>query len=281
MNIGEIIKDSIKYPLSDWKKFFILGIMLLIGNLYFDIGPVIQNIVLIIILLLLFIIFILLVNGYMIRIIESSLNGKLELPDFYAWGTMLIDGFKLSIVTFIYTIPSFIIVFFAEIFYRSILSNISPNLSNYDASTLLNPMISYGSILFNIGSNLSNYDASIFLNLGILILIAFLYLLIVAPIVLMAVANMAYNDCKFSAAFKFGEIFNKIKHIGKINLIRWYIVTVTIYVVLLLVGSLIIGFLSHISYIIAGLLSLLVLATYLNIYLFRSVALIYTSEENL
>lgn len=275
MNIGEIVKDSIMYPLLNWKKFFILGIMLLIGNLYFDIGPVIQNSGLVIILLLLWIIFILLVNGYMIRIIESSLNGKLELPDFYAWGTMLIDGFKLSIVTFIYTIPSFIIIFFAAIFYGSVLSNISSNLSNYDASTLLNSIISYGSVLFNIGSNLSNYDASILLNLGIPILIAFLYLLIITPIVLMAVANMAYNDCKFDSAFKFGEIFNKIGQIGRINLIIWYILTGIIYLVLLIVGNIIISTLSIINPILIGVVSSLILATYLNIYLFRSMALVY------
>jgi len=280
MNIGEIVKDSITYPLLDWKKFFILGIMILIGNLYFDIGPVIQNSGLLIILLLLWIIFSLLVNGYMIRIIESSLNGKLELPDFYAWGTMLIDGFKLSIVTFIYTVPAFIIAFFADIFYRSFLSHIGSNLSTYDASTLLNPIISYGSILFNIGTNLSNYDANILLNLGILILIAFLYFLIITPIVLMAVANMAYNDCEFNSAFRFGKILNKIGHIGWINLIIWYIKTGIIYLALLLVGSLIIDILGTISPIIIGLLSSLVLATYLNIYLFRSVALIYMSEGN-
>lgn len=46
---------------------------------------------------------------------------------------------------------------------------------------------------------------------------------------------MAYNDCKFDSAFKFGEIFNKIRHIGKTNFITWYIITVIIYVVILLV----------------------------------------------
>ncbi len=30
MKIGEIVKDSLRYPFSDWKKILILGIILLI-----------------------------------------------------------------------------------------------------------------------------------------------------------------------------------------------------------------------------------------------------------
>jgi hypothetical protein len=33
MNIKEIVKDSLRYPFSDWKKILIFGIVLLIGNI--------------------------------------------------------------------------------------------------------------------------------------------------------------------------------------------------------------------------------------------------------
>ena len=33
MNVTELIKDSLKYPISDWKKIVLLGIIIVIGGL--------------------------------------------------------------------------------------------------------------------------------------------------------------------------------------------------------------------------------------------------------
>ncbi len=32
MKVSEIVKDSLRYPFSDWKKILIFGIIILIGN---------------------------------------------------------------------------------------------------------------------------------------------------------------------------------------------------------------------------------------------------------
>ena len=50
MNLGEIVKDSLRYPLSNWRNYLILGIMIIFTNLYQDIKELIQNNGLIIIL---------------------------------------------------------------------------------------------------------------------------------------------------------------------------------------------------------------------------------------
>jgi hypothetical protein len=34
MKISEIIRDAVRYPLVDWKKILILGIILLMSTLY-------------------------------------------------------------------------------------------------------------------------------------------------------------------------------------------------------------------------------------------------------
>jgi hypothetical protein len=51
MDVGEIISDSIRYPSSDWKKYIILGVLLVIPIVFF------------------------IAFGYILRIIKSSICG--------------------------------------------------------------------------------------------------------------------------------------------------------------------------------------------------------------
>jgi hypothetical protein len=68
MNIGENISDSLQYPIKDWVKIIILGIIMII--------PIVNFIGL----------------GYYLRIIKSTLAGLDELPDFEGVGELFIDG---------------------------------------------------------------------------------------------------------------------------------------------------------------------------------------------
>ncbi len=112
-------------------------------------------------------------SGYIIRIIQSSITGEAELPEFNSWIEMFVDGFRYLIISFIYFIPAFLILLFAIIF--------------------------YGSVLINIITGISTIDTSMLLNFGIFIIIACIYVVIIIPILLMAVANMA-NHNKFTAS---------------------------------------------------------------------------------
>jgi hypothetical protein len=256
MNIGEIIGDSIKYPLSNWKNFLILGIILVISSLYVNAMQLGTDIIIISILGIIGFILSLLVNGYALRIIKSSLAGVTELPEFNAWIDMFIDGIKVLIVDIVYLIPVLIIGIFTVLFFGSALINI---------------------ILINMASNPSPPDLGTILNIGILIFIAIIYTVIILPIIAIATANMAYYDSKLSEAFRLKEIFNKIGNIGWINFIIWYIVTGIIYLALLIIGVIIAGLFDTISYIIGGLIISLIIGPYTSIYLFRSVALVYKS----
>lgn len=80
MNITGNISDSLQYPIKDWVKIIILGIILLI--------PIVNFIGL----------------GYYLRIIKSTLAGLDELPDFERVGELFIDGLKILIVGIIYAI---------------------------------------------------------------------------------------------------------------------------------------------------------------------------------
>ncbi len=80
MNINGNISDSLQYPIKDWVKMIILGIILII--------PIVNFIGL----------------GYYLRIIKSTLAGLNKLPDFGRIGELFIDGIKILIVCIIYAI---------------------------------------------------------------------------------------------------------------------------------------------------------------------------------
>jgi hypothetical protein len=80
MKINENISDSLKYPIKNWVKMIILGIILII--------PIVNFIGL----------------GYYLRIIKSNLAGLNELPHFERFGELFIDGIKFLIITIIYAI---------------------------------------------------------------------------------------------------------------------------------------------------------------------------------
>ena len=92
------------------------------------------------------------------------------------------------------------------------------------------------------------------------------------PIQYLAIANMAKNNNKLSAAFKFNKIFNKISNIGLKNIITFYIITVIPFMIL---AYLIYN--PHINSIIAWIISFIA-SPFFAMYLYRLVGLFYNSE---
>lgn len=255
MNIGEIVKDATKYPLLDWKKILVLGIIILFVNIVSILTAVINTINIVIIYLLFITGYVigLFLEGYLFKIIKSSLTDVVELPEFNDWMDMFIDGIKVTIVFFVYSIPAILIL-------------------------LISLVLSFTSI-GTISSNSSTFILDIVLGSGIGGLIAILYMIIIYPLMIMAITYMAHKDSELSAAFRFHEILNKISNIGWSKLIAWYIVTVIIFLILVALGSLIIAIVDVLIHPLVGkFLIPLILLPYLYMYFARSTALIYKSE---
>lgn len=83
INLGGMISDSLKYPFTNIKRALGL-LLLLLGS--FLIIPVF------------------LAMGYLLRIIDNTINGSNELPPFDEWGIMLGDGFRYIAAAIIYLI---------------------------------------------------------------------------------------------------------------------------------------------------------------------------------
>ena len=228
--IKEIIHDALRYPLSDWKKLLILGIITVFGTMAFTVkSSGITNHILIWFLLIVGFLIEILIYGYIFRIMKSSFAGLVKLPEFNSLFEMYIEGIKMVIVQIVYMIPVFLMI------------------------------------------------PGVLLHIGILNLIANLYMIIIIPILLMAITNMANGNDKLNAAFKLHEIFNKMGNIGWLNIIKWYITTGIIFLIIAFgITIIIIAMVKPIS--VALLIFYLIVAPYLEIYLYRSAALFYMSE---
>ena len=252
MDIDYIVKDSLKYPFSDWKKILILGIIYIFSTIdgAKDIVSLlsITNVTVLWFLLIMGPIIGCFVYGYLFRIVKSSVIDVAELPEFNEWFDMFKDGIKIFIISFFYAIPAILILVLAVLFNPSILTKISSN------------PLSLTQILIQ--------------QNGIVGFIASLYIIIIIPIGLMAIAHMAYNNSKLGAAIRFREILNKIKIIGWTNLIEWYLVIGFIFLILNAIGIVIPAIFISISYILNIVIEL-TLIPYLSMYFFRSLALFY------
>lgn len=262
MDISGIIGDALRYPFSDWKKILILGILILISSIATAIMFIgtfvgIKNVVVkILIFLIGYFIFGFLINGYKFKIIKTSLEGVAELPEFNNWFEIFINGIKVYIVVIVYLLPSILIIIFAGLYLLPTLVGLGANPSSINVNTILS-----------------------FLTAATLVFIAFLYVLIILPINYMAIAHMANNNTKLRSAFRFHDIINKIRSIGWGNLILWYLVTGTIYLIISIVGAIITGIFSIINPIVGIILSSLIVSPYIYTYLNRSIALFYMSKK--
>ena len=248
MRIGEIISDSIKYPISNWKNFLFLGLIVIIGDLYSILAVAGIKSVLISILGIVAFLFMIFRYGYALRVMESSTAGGKIIPELNRWTEMFVDGIKVLVVALVYIFPLIIITI---------------------------PMIIYiGFTSFSSGTGLN--ETSFFRSLIIVFLVMGIYMLFVYPILLMSTVNMANNKKDIGAAFKFGAIKNIISNVGLGKFIGWYITTGVIYLLLTIFGYALLAIfnLIHIK-IIATVLFSLIIVPFAIIFLYRSSALIY------
>jgi len=274
MDTIEIIKDAIKYPLSDWRKILILGIIILIGSIISNswiLGVI--NIVFLSLIVAAGFIIGLLINGYLFRIIKSSLDDA-EIPGFNKWINMIIDGIKVFVAFIVYFLPLIILLLFALITgFFLILGSMGLTHAEFLAN-YFTPAVWPG--IFNLIIIFSSIMAN---ELFILTLI---YLIVIIPVFLVAIANMAYYKGDFRSAFKFSEILDEISLIGWWNLIKWYILVAIIFLAFYTLESFItyaLAILNPLGQIIIGDILLLTLIPYSYIFVARSVALIYKPDE--
>ena len=284
MKVREITKDALKYPRSDWKKYLIFGIIILFANIYQEFGSLTQNSGLLIALAIIGFIIRLFAFGYLFKIIKASLKGVDKLPEFNNLTYMGIDGVKVFMVYIVYLIPVILIM---------LLIWLNGELIEFDPISFLSIHLTsflWPGILGLITIILDLPMMIVGVIVGYLLI---LYIILVIPIILVAIANMAYYEGELKSGFRFGEIFERIFLIGWKNLIKWYIVTGFIFLILFVMIIVVynLSYLFYLNYLstivplnlfppIYGLIiPSLIIGPYAYIFLSRSVALLYMPDE--
>jgi len=106
MNMGGIIKDSLRYPFSDWKKILILGFLVLISRIPTNSIPLNLHNAFSYQFFLIYLFINCFIIGYFFKIIQSSLRNTKELPKFRRLVNLFKNGFKVTFVGLIYSIPA-------------------------------------------------------------------------------------------------------------------------------------------------------------------------------
>ncbi|MGV8144522.1 MAG: DUF4013 domain-containing protein [Methanothermobacter sp.] len=217
MDMGKILEDSFKFPVSNWKRLLIFGLIILVYEISLQ---VILRFLDISIGLLLFIIPViicyLLMTGYQLRAIGNTAKGEDEPPIFNKWGQMIIDGLKVLIVALIYGFVPGII-------------------------------FGLGILLLTVSSTMRIIGLAV-------ILIALLLMIIMNLILMMALPNMAYDE-DLSAALRLGEIKGKIKKLGLTSYIIIFILAMIFMGIFALV-SMLVALIPYIGLFLASLILL-------------------------
>jgi hypothetical protein len=220
----------------------------------------------------------LLVDGYLFRIVKTSVDSENKLPKFNDWKNLLIDGVKVFLTFIVYLILPPLVVLLIILLLLGGLSSFGLDITAIIGSTGMSPI---NFLVTGILTGIENLFIISFDMLNQYVIIVLIEFLIILPLFLVAIANMAYER-EFGAAFRLGEIIEIIGDIGWTNLIKWYITTGVIFLLIFSIGT-IISFLFSVStgsipFYIISLILALILLPYSQMYYVRAVALFYKPE---
>lgn len=228
------MEDAVEYSSKDWYKVIFFGFISIIPIT----GTFFVNFNLF---TPIFLLIGLLPLGYLYRIIKTTFEGSDELPDFNSWKSMFTDGLKVALAILIYAIPLLIIAFIPLISHSNLITFSLP------------PLTIWG---FLTGSNIS-----------------LLLLVLIGLIEFMGIANLVLYQRELAAAFRLGEILERISMIGWIKYLISYLLVWVLGLIMVIL--LFLSFQIIIGIIIAPIL----IIPFYAIFTARYLALLFVSSE--
>lgn len=262
MDVIDIIKDTIYYPINDYKNWLIIGIIFLLSSILT--GYVIpENGVVGAIGSIINILISILIVGIGIAVMKATLRRSSEIP-MMDIANNFIDGIKSIIISFIYFIIPAIIVSIISI-PVGVYSN-TYSILKYISNIPTNVTVTPETIVQSIPQNVLVSFATSF---TIIVVIALILTIIFALFEIIAQVRFAETG-SIADAMDIKAIFNKISSIG------WgkYIIYVVAVFICLIIISIIMAIIALIPY-IGVLIAEFVFASYTLLFISRCRALIY------
>ena len=260
MDVLNIIKEAINFPLTDYKGWgmvavitLIIGIFQQLSILYPDYSAIFG--------ILSFIVAILLM-GVNLSILRATINRENQIPVLDPVKNF-IDGLKNLVVNIVYYIIPAILVFLISII-AGVYTNTEKFIMALNTTSVTNA--SAASMLSTVPADVTN---ALFISIGIVAIIAFCLFVFFALLNVIAQARLAQTD-NIVEAIDIRHVIHKISSIGWANYI--------LFIILLLITIFVFGFVSAlitlIPYVVA-IISSVVIESYMLIVIARAVGLVY------
>jgi hypothetical protein len=179
MNINEMLMDGLRYPLSNWKCFFVFYLVFVFQPFFIGVKDLFGESIYLNLLIMVGYLSPIFIYGYEFKVIQTTIGGINELPSFNELINMFVNGLKLLVSAIIYFIIP--IILFTGIYY----------------------------LLIDNKSQITNLNLVAIVFCGLICLSVLLTLFFYG----IGLANLAYKK-QFNAAFNFNEIIKIIKKIG-------------------------------------------------------------------
>ena len=222
MNLREILIDSIKYPISDTRKFLIFCALIILMNLSTILPSYgVKNNTLSIILSIVTLIVLFIVLGYSMDVIKSGDDGKDTLPDF-DYVKQFVIGIKAMILEIIYfIIPTIIVILIA---YASGLFSSFTKIIYLSIEAMANDANNLTAIMATIPKSTMNTFTN---SLTITLIAAIILFIIFSLIGFTGIARFAKSGSGIEG-LRFIEI---IKEMSKIGFIKIIVTLIVIYII--------------------------------------------------
>lgn len=255
MEITDNLKESLNFPIQNYEKWLIVGVLFLIIGIFSFLNTSYPSSVMSTINTIVDIVLGLILFGYSISIIKATINGE-NLPQFDIVKN-IVDGVKVAVLDFVYliipTIITILVAWGTGVFSNFIkVVNIFANNATASSASIpasLSTSLTYGVI--------------------ITVIIAVILYLIFILLAYIGMARMAEFD-SLKEGLSFVEVFHKISSIGWMKYVGWFI----LFVIILMVLSLISGLIDMIPY-VGTFINALIVSSFIMLFTYRSLGNIY------
>lgn len=236
MEIGELFKDALSYPIENIKHFVFIGIIFIIASLpTFAVAYSYDNTIAWAIFVIIEILLGLILGGYEISIISYSTHNSDEAPNIEVTHDFVM-GIKSAIVSIVYFIIPLIIVLIVAFLTGTVDAFISMLNTGLDTSTAT-------------GAISSTITPAILNGATVVGVVAVILAILFSFFALVAYCRLAEYD-SLSEALNIAEVVRDIGRVGWLNFIVWFIILMVINVIIALISSLL-GFIPYIGVILA------------------------------
>ncbi|KZX13688.1 DUF4013 domain-containing protein [Methanobrevibacter filiformis] len=271
MSLSSILDDGFKYPFQNKRIFIVIGILALLYPLLTIIVTITGNslsVEIIAILIIVGIITYLILMGYGISIIKSTINNDSKLPTIELKENIL-NGIKyLSIILTYFIIPIIIMVI--------LISNLN---FIQDYNSIMGYYTQYG---LEYGAHTPNALLINFLTKFLEIIVVGIILLVIFLIPLLIGFCRLSKDNSVKSALQITEIIKDIKEIGWGRYIGYLIAIGIIVGIIMFFVNIIIGYMSLmgiLGLIISTILNSFIIVTFFGLFISRVLGLVYNLKD--